>query len=401
MTDSKHSKNNPLANAKLDTLAIRAGQTRTFEQEHSEPIFTTSSYVFENAEQAAARFSGEDHGNVYSRYTNPTVRTFEERIAAMEGGEAAVATSSGMAAILSTCMALLKSGDHVVCSRSVFGTTVALFNRYFGKFGVSVSFVNPTDYDDWQNAIQDNTALLFLETPSNPLCDVVDIQRVADIAHKADALLVVDNCFCTPALQQPLKLGADIVVHSATKYIDGQGRCVGGAVVGSAEHMDDVLVFLRTAGPTMSAFNAWVFLKGLETLRIRMEAHSKNALELAQWLDAHPNVEKVFYAGLPSHAGHELATKQQRAYGGVLSFRVKGGKDEAWKVIDSTRVLSVTANLGDAKTTIVHPATTTHSRITQEERDAAGISDNLIRIAVGLEDIEDIKADLAMGLDSI
>ncbi|MFL0798362.1 MAG: O-succinylhomoserine sulfhydrylase [Cellvibrionaceae bacterium] len=401
MTDSKHSKNNPLANAKLDTLAIRAGQTRTFEQEHSEPIFTTSSYVFENAEQAAARFSGEDHGNVYSRYTNPTVRTFEERIAAMEGGEAAVATSSGMAAILSTCMALLKSGDHVVCSRSVFGTTVALFNRYFGKFGVSVSFVNPTDYDDWQNAIQDNTALLFLETPSNPLCDVVDIQRVADIAHKADALLVVDNCFCTPALQQPLKLGADIVVHSATKYIDGQGRCVGGAVVGSAEHMDDVLVFLRTAGPTMSAFNAWVFLKGLETLRIRMEAHSKNALELAQWLDAHPNVEKVFYAGLPSHAGHELATKQQRAYGGVLSFRVKGGKDEAWKVIDSTRVLSVTANLGDAKTTIVHPATTTHSRITQEERDAAGISDNLIRIAVGLEDIDDIKTDLAAGLDSL
>lgn len=397
MSDSKK----PLANAQLDTLAIRAGQTRSFEQEHAEPIFATSSYVFDSAEQAAARFSGEDHGNVYSRYTNPTVRVFEERIAAMEGGEQAVATASGMAAILSTCMALLKSGDHVVCSRSVFGTTVALFNRYMGKFGVEVTYVDPTDYSEWKNAVKDNTALFFLETPSNPLCDVVDIQQVADIAHGAEALLVVDNCFCTPALQQPLKLGADIVVHSATKYIDGQGRCVGGAVVGSAEHMDDVLVFLRTAGPTMSAFNAWVFLKGLETLRIRMEAHSANALALAQWLDAHPSVEKVFYAGLPSHPGHELATKQQRAYGGVLSFRVKGGKEEAWKVVDSLEVLSLTANLGDAKTTVVHPATTTHSRITQEERDAAGITDNLIRVAVGLEDIEDIKADLVRGLDSL
>ena len=326
---------------------MRAGQTRSPEGEHSEPIYTTSSYVFESAEAAAKRFTGEDPGNVYSRYTNPTVRMFQDRIAALEGGEAAVATASGMAAILSTCMALLSAGDHVICSRSVFGTTTALFTRYMQKFGVETTFVNPKDYDEWQAAIKDNTKLLFLETPSNPLCDVVDVARLAEMAHAREALLVVDNCFCTPALQKPLEQGADIVIHSATKYLDGQGRCVGGVVVGPAELLGDVLIFLRTAGPTMSPFNA-VFLKGLETLRLRMDAHCANAQTLAEWLDAQPEIEKVFYAGLPSHPGHELAAKQQRGFGGVLSFRVKGDQAAAWRFIDATRIMSLTANLGDA-----------------------------------------------------
>jgi len=399
------------AELNLDTLAVRAGQTRSQEGEHSEAIFTTSSYVFESAAHAAARFSGEEVGNVYSRYTNPTVRNFEERIAALEGAEKAVATSSGMAAILSTCMALLEKGDHVVCSRAVFGTTTALFNRYMKKFGVEVTFVSLTDFSQWQNALQKNTRLLFLETPSNPLCEVVDIQAIADLAHghKSDkgTLLVVDNCFCTPALQKPLQFGADVVIHSATKYLDGQGRCVGGVALGSEELMSDLVIFLRTAGPTMSAFNAWVFLKGLETLRLRMDAHSANALALAEWLQQQSLVEQVFYAGLPDHPGHDLATKQQRAYGGVLSFKVKnkqggqGSREDAWKFIDGTEVVSLTANLGDAKTTIVHPATTTHGRLSDEERREAGIADNLIRIAVGLEDIEDLKADMQRGFDSL
>lgn len=385
----------------FDTLAVRAGQVRSHEGEHSEAIYTTSSYVFASAAEAAARFSGDQPGNVYSRYTNPTVRTFEQRIAALEGGEAAVATSSGMAAILSTCMALLQQGDHILCSRSVFGTTTVLFNKFMAKFGVEVSFVDPTDYVAWQEAVKANTRLLFLETPSNPLCDVIDMKKVAIIAKQANALLVVDNCFCTPALQKPLEWGADLVIHSATKYLDGQGRVVGGVVVGPKILTDEVLGFVRSAGPTMSAFNAWVFLKGLETLRLRMQAHCANAQALAEWLHQQPQVEKVFYAGLPSHPGHALAAQQQTGFGGVLSFRVKGGKDAAWTVIDHTRVMSLTANLGDAKTTIVHPATTTHGRLSDDDKVRAGITDNLIRVAVGLESVADLQADLARGLSAL
>lgn len=383
----------------LDTLAVRAGQLRSQEGEHSEALFLTSSYVFANAQEAADRFSGNQAGNVYSRYTNPTVRNFEERIAALEGAEAAVGTSSGMAAILSTCIALLKSGDHIVCSRSVFGTTTVLFTKFLQKFGVTTTFVSPTDYAAWQAAFTPATKLVFVETPSNPLSDVIDIQRLADITHARNALLVVDNCFCTPALQRPLEFGADLIIHSATKYIDGQGRCLGGVVAGPKVLVDEVLGFVRSAGPSMSPFNAWVFLKGLETLRIRMEAHSRSALILAEWLHQHPNVEKVFYAGLPSHVGHELAAKQQSAFSGVLSFRVKGEREAAWTVIDATRIMSLTANLGDTKTTIVHPATTTHGRLTPEQKIEAGITENLVRISVGLEDVKDLIADLERGLN--
>ncbi len=388
-----------LAQFELDTLAVRAGQSRTHEGEHSEALFLTSSYVFGSAQEAADRFAGAQAGNVYSRYTNPTVRNFEERIAALEGAEAAVGTSSGMAAILSTCMALLKSGDHIVCSRSVFGTTTVLLNKFMQKFGVTMTFVAPTDYVAWQAAFTPATKLVFVETPSNPLSDVIDIQRLADITHSHNALLVVDNCFCTPALQRPLEFGADLIVHSATKYIDGQGRCLGGVVAGPKVLIDEVLGFVRSAGPSMSPFNAWIFLKGLETLRIRMEAHSRSALILAEWLDQHSKVEKVFYAGLPNHIGHELAVKQQSAFSGVLSFRVKGEREAAWKVIDATRIMSLTANLGDTKTTIVHPATTTHGRLTSEQKIEAGITENLIRISVGLEDIKDLIADLERGLN--
>jgi len=393
--------NDPLTGAGLDTQAIRTGHVRTPEGEHGEPLFLTSSYVFENAAEAAARFSGEQPGNVYSRYTNPTVRIFEERIAALEGAEQAVATSSGMAAILSTCIAFLKSGDHIVCSRNVFGTTTVLLDKYLAQFGIETTFVPLTELDQWQKAIRPETKILFLETPSNPLCEVADIPALATLAKNNDALLVVDNCFCTPALQLPLKLGADLVVHSATKYLDGQGRCMGGVVAGRSELVNEVLSFIRSAGPTMSPFNAWVFLKGLETLRLRMDAHSASALDLAQWLQQQPQVEKVFYAGLPDHPGHDLAAQQQRAFGGVLSFRVKGGQEQAWNVIDNTQVLSLTANLGDVKTTIVHPATTTHGRLSDDKKAETGITENLIRIAVGLEDIEDIKADLLRGLSAI
>lgn len=391
----------PYIDAELDTLAVRAGQVRTHEGEHSEALFLTSSYVFETAAEAAERFSGEQPGNVYSRYTNPTVRNFQDRIAALEGAEAAVATSSGMAAILSTCMALLKSGDHVVCSRSVFGTTTVLFTKYMQKFGVETTFVAPTDYEEWQAAVQDNTQLLFLETPSNPLSEIVDIPKLAEIAHGRDCLLVVDNCFCTPALQQPLALGADIVVHSATKFLDGQGRCMGGVVCGRHAEMDEVLGFIRTTGPTMSPFNAWVFLKGLETLRLRMDAHSASALEIAIWLDQQPEIERVYYAGLPSHPGHELAQAQQRAFGGVLSFTVKGDQASAWRFLDATKIMSLTANLGDTKTTIVHPASTTHSRLSEDDRAKAGIADTLIRVAVGLEAVADLKVDLQRGIAAL
>ena len=389
------------SNYQTETWAVRGGINRSEQAEHSEPIYLTSSYLFEDAEQAAERFSGREEGNVYSRYTNPTVKTFEDRLALMEGAEACVATSSGMAAILSTCMALLQSGDHIVCSRDVFGSTTVLLNKYLAKMGIQTTYVGLTDLNAWKSASTENTKLFFLESPSNPMCEIADIPAIAKIAKEIGAWLVVDNCFATPILQKPFELGADIVIHSATKYIDGQGRCLGGAVLGSQEDMDEVLGFLRSCGPCMSPFSAWVFLKGLETLGVRVRAHCENALALAEWLDAHPKVEKVFYAGLPSHSGHQLASEQMTGFGGVLSFRVKGGQKEAWTVIDSTELLSLTANLGDAKTTIVHPATTTHGRITDEERAAAGITDNLIRIAVGLEHIEDIKADLALGLDQL
>lgn len=390
-----------LREARPATLAVRAGQKRTPEGEHSEAMFLTSSYVFANAAEAAERFSGEQAGNVYSRYTNPGVRTFERRLAALEGAEQAVATSSGMAAILSTCMGLLKAGDHIVCSRSVFGTTTMLFNKFMAKFGLEISWVELSDLSAWQSAIRPETQMLFLETPSNPLCEVADLESLATLARQHGALLVVDNCFCTPALQRPLQWGADIVIHSATKYLDGQGRCLGGVVLGRSELMEEVLGFIRSAGPTMSPFNAWVFTKGLETLNLRMQAHSTNALELALWLREQAGVEKVFYAGLSDHPGHELAVKQQDAFGGVLSFQVRGGREQAWQLIDSTRMLSLTANLGDAKTTIVHPATTTHGRLSDAEKLETGIGENLIRIAVGIEDIEDIKADLMLGLNKL
>ncbi len=391
--------NEPLNDWAVATLAVRAGQQRTAEHEHAEPIFPTSSYVFDSAAQAAARFSGDEPGNIYSRFTNPTVRTFEQRLAAMEGGECCVATASGMAAILSTCMGLLQSGDHIVSSNAIFGTTVVLFNKFLAPFGVQTRYVPLTDLMAWRKAITANTRILFLETPSNPLTEVADIAALAALAHEHDCLLVVDNCLCTPALQQPLKLGADIVVHSTTKYIDGQGRCIGGAVVGNKDLVGEkIFGFLRTAGPSMSPFNAWVFLKGLETLSLRMRAHSQSALALAQFLQQHSHVVAVHYPGLESHPQHELARAQQSDFGGVLSFEVKGGKQAAWKVIDATRLLSITANLGDAKSTITHPATTTHGRLTDEERAQAGITDGLIRISVGLEDIKDIKIDLARGL---
>jgi O-succinylhomoserine sulfhydrylase len=386
----------------FETLAVRAGQVRTSEGEHSEPIFQTSSFVFKNAAQAAARFKGEEPGNIYSRFTNPTVRTFQNRLAALEGGESCVATASGMSAILATCMALLKSGDHLITSRGVFGATTCLFNNYIGKFGVDVSFVPLTDLDIWRDSIQPNTRLLFLETPSNPLVELVDIHALAEIAHEKDCLLVVDNCFCTPVLQKPLALGADLVIHSATKYLDGQGRCIGGAVVGNEELVGKELFgFLRTAGPTLSAFNAWTFTKGLETLSLRMRAISKNAQHLAEWLQDQPVVTRVYYPGLSSHPQHELAKRQQTGFGGIVSFEVEGGREAAWRLIDSTRLISITANLGDVKTTITHPATTTHGRLTDEQREYAGIQQGLIRIAVGLEAVADLKADLQRGFDTL
>ncbi len=384
----------------LETLAIRAGQVRTAEMEHSEPIFPTSSYVFETAAQAAARFRGDEPGNIYSRFTNPTTRTFEQRLAALEGGECCVATSSGMSAILSTCMGLLKSGDHIVSSRAIFGSTVILFNKYLKPFDVEVTYVPLTDLAAWEQAIRPETRMLFLETPSNPLTEIADIPALARLAKDRGCLLVVDNAFCTPALQLPLKLGADIVIHSATKYIDGQGRCVGGAVVGNRELVGEgVYGFLRTAGPTLSPFNAWVFLKGLETLSLRMKAHCDNALRLAQWLESHPNIERVHYPGLESHRQHALARAQQSGYGGIVAFEVRGGQEAAWKVVDSTRLLSITANLGDTKSTITHPATTTHGRLSDEEKAEAGIAPGLLRVSVGLENIDDLIADLQRGLD--
>ncbi len=382
----------------FETQAVRTGSIRSGEREHSEAIYLTSSFVYDSAQQAQAVFSGDEPGNVYSRYTNPSVRMFEERMAALEGGELACASSSGMAAILGMCMGLLKAGDHVVCSRSVFGTTVTVFNKYLAKFGVESTFVDFTDYQQWQEACRPETKLFFLETPSNPLGEVIDIERMAGIAHDNGAWLMVDNCFCTPALQQPLKLGADIVVHSTTKFIDGQGRCMGGVAVGSKELIGEMHLWQRAAGACMSPFNAWNFFKALETLSLRMEAHCRSAQELAEWLEQMPMIEKVYYSGLPSHSGHELAKKQQKAFGGVLAFTVKGGREQAWKVIDQLQIISRTANLGDTRSTVTHPATTTHSRLSDEDKQRAGITENLVRISVGLESVNDLKKDLESGL---
>ncbi|KAF0843829.1 O-succinylhomoserine sulfhydrylase [Methylovorus glucosotrophus] len=379
-----------------ETLGVRAGSEHTEFGENSEAIFLTSSFVFENAAQAAARFGGQEPGNIYSRFTNPTVTMFQNKLAALEGAELCVATSSGMAAILATVMGLCSAGDHVVASRSIFGTSVQLFSNILKRWGLETTFVSLTEPDEWRAAVKPNTKLFFVETPSNPLTEVCDITLLAGIAHEAGALLAVDNCFCTPALQKPLALGADIVIHSATKYIDGQGRCLGGAVLGRRDVLEPVYGFLRTAGPTMSAFNAWVFLKGLETLHVRMAAHVQNALALATWLEQQPAVARVYYPGLPSHPQHALAMRQQSGGGAIVSFELKGGKDAAWGLIDATRLISITANLGDAKSTITHPATTTHSRVSPEARAAAGIGDGLVRIAVGLEHIEDLKADLLL-----
>jgi O-succinylhomoserine sulfhydrylase len=381
------------------TLGVRAGQVRSQFQEHSEALYLTSSYVFENAAEAAARFGGSDEGMVYTRYTNPTVSMFQERLAALEGGESCVATSSGMAAILVAAMAHLRAGDHVVCSNAVFGATIQLFNTILGRFGVETTYVSPIRVEEWERAVKENTRLFFLETPSNPLTQISDVAALSVVAKRAGALLVVDNVFCTPVQQKPLELGADMVVHSATKYLDGQGRVLGGAVVGSKALVGDPMtVFLRTAGPALSPFNAWVLLKGLETLDLRVRAQSAAALELAQWLEAHPSIERVYYPGLASHPQHDLARRQQRGFGAIVSFDVKGGREAAWRVIDASRVMSITGNLGDVKTTICHPGSTTHGRISPAARAAAGIGEGLVRLSVGLEAVEDLRADLERGL---
>ena len=399
--DTKDAIANALVGAQSQTLAVRAGQSRTNEDEHSEALFLTSSYVFKDCADAQARFSGDIEGSVYSRYTNPTVRNFELRLAAMEGAEDCIATSSGMGAIMSMCLAHLSAGDHIVCSSDVFGSTVVLLNNFFAKFGVEISYVKLTDLNGWRDAIQANTKLFFIETPSNPLNEIGDIRALSALAKANNVIFAVDNCFCSPALQLPLSLGADIIIHSATKYIDGQGRCLGGAVVGSTEYIEPVRNVVRAGGPSMSPFNAWIFLKGLETLHLRMKAHSDSALAIAHWLESQAVIDVVFYAGLKSHSGHALAKTQQSQFGGVLSFRVKGDQAAAWRFIEATQLISLTANLGDAKSTIVHPATTTHSRLSPEARASAGITDNLIRVAVGLEALDDLLIDLQRGIDTL
>ena len=382
-----------------DTLAVRVGIDASAYGENSEALYLTSCFVQPDAATSARRFAGEEDGYTYSRTSNPSVTAFERRLAALEGSQAAIGTASGMSAILLMGMGLLKAGDHVVCSRSVFGSTMKLFASEFAKFGVETTFVSQTDVAEWRAALKPNTKLLFAETPTNPLTEVCDIAALAALAHDAGALLAVDNCFATPVLQKPLALGADLVIHSGTKYLDGQGRCVGGAVVGDQQRVGtDIFGFLRTAGPTLSPFNAWVFLKGLETLKLRMHAHSEAALQLATWLETQPAVERVYYPGLPSHPQHALAKRQQSGFGGIVSFDLRGGKAAAWALIDATRLISITANLGDAKSTITHPATTTHGRLTPQERAAAGIGDGLVRISAGLEDVADLQADLERGL---
>ncbi len=389
---------NENAQYQFDTLAIRAGQERSQFGEHSEALYLTSSFVFPSAAQAAALFAGEVEGFTYSRFTNPTVTLFQDRLAALEGAESCIATASGMSAILATALALLQSGDHIVSARGIFGASQALFGTILPKFGIHTTFVVGCDPAGFKAAIQPNTKLVFIETPSNPLTEVHDIAALAELAHGVGALLVVDNCFCTPALQRPIEFGADLIIHSATKHLDGQGRVMGGAVCGAKAPVEEVFKFMRTAGPSLSPFNAWVLLKGLETLNLRMQAHSVNALELARRLEKHPAIERVFYPGLPSHPQHALAQRQQSAGGAIVSFEVRGGRDAAWRVVDNCQLLSITSNLGDVKTTITHPATTTHGRVAPEARAEAGITENLVRIAVGLEAIDDIEADLLRGL---
>lgn len=386
----------------MATRGVRSGEQRSPADEHSPPIHMTSSFVFESAEACAARFAGDNPGNIYSRFHNPTVDAFCRRLAAMEGGESCVATASGMSSILATCLATLETGDHIVAAYTLFGSTIGLFNNYLSKLGIGISYVAPDDIEAWQQALTPETRMLFVETPANPLTQIVDIGALRDVADASDALLVVDNCFCTPALQRPLELGAHVVVHSATKYLDGQGRALGGAVVGDADIVGSrVFQCLRTCGPTMSPFNAWIFHKALETLEVRMRAHCDSAARLAQWLEAQPGVERVHYPGLTSHPQHELAASQQPGgFGGIVALRVAGGREGAFKLINSTRMISITGNLGDTRTTIVHPASTTHARISQEDRDRAGIGEGLVRISVGLENLEDIQADLTNGLTS-
>ena len=381
---------------KFETNSVRAGSIRSDQGEHSEALYLTSSYVFKDAKEAAARFENKDEGNIYSRFTNPSVKMFEDRLSILEGAEQCVATSTGMSAILACIMSLCETGDHIIASKSVFGTTIKLFDNILTKWGLQVTYVSLTDLNDWKKSVKNNTKLFFVETPSNPLTEICDIAALADLAHTSKSLLIVDNCFSTPAHQLPIEFGADVIIHSATKYLDGQGRCLGGAVLGKKNQMQHVANFLRSAGTSMSPFNAWIFFKGLETLKIRMDAHSSKALELARWLEQKKSVKKVFYPGLPSHPQHELAMRQQSSGGGIVSFEVDGGKDQAWKLIDSTKLISITANLGDTRSTITHPATTTHSRLSQQERDSSGITDNLIRIAVGLEDIDDLKSDISI-----
>ena len=393
----------------MQTIAVRAGQHRTDEGEHSEAIFTTSSYVYASASDAAAHFNGTKTGNVYSRHTNPSVRTFERRLAALENGERAVATASGMGAILTMCLAYLKAGDHLLAANQLFGSSIGLFNNYMTKFGVEVSYVDCTDNEAWARAVQSNTKVIYCESPSNPLAQICDIGYLSQLCQANDILLVVDNCFATPALQRPLDLGADVVIHSATKYLDGQGRVLGGALVGSDQLMQQAFTVVRSGGISMSPFNAWVFTKGLETLKLRMQAHCANANKVAAFLVSHPNVSKVHFSGLSDHPAHELAKHQHHmsdGYGAIMGFEVQSGSNRdataaAWHIIDATKMISITNNLGDAKTTITHPATTTHFRLTPEARTEAGVNDSLIRLSVGLEDVEDIIDDLARGLDSL
>lgn len=382
----------------FDTLAVRAGQQRSQFNEHAEALYLTSSFVFDSAAQAAARFSGEEAGNIYSRFSNPTVSMLQDRLAALEGAEACIATASGMSAILTTIMALLKSGDHIVASQSIFGATQQMLGNILPKFGIETTFVTGSEPAAFRAALRPNTKLLFIETPSNPLMTIFDIAALAEVAHGGGALLAVNNCFCTPALQRPLALGADLVIHSATKYLDGQGRVLGGAVCADKTLGEEIFKFLRTTGATLSAFNAWVILKGLETLDLRMRAQSASALALARWLEAQPQVARVHYPGLPSHPQHALAARQQSGHGAILSFEVKGGRESAWRLVNHCRLISITANLGDTKSTITHPASTTHGRVSPEARAASGVSENLLRIAVGLESIDDLQADLARGL---
>ena len=379
---------------KFKTKAIREGYQPTQEQEHSAAIFLTSSFRFDSAEQAAKRFDDKDQGNIYSRFTNPSVDAFQDKLAALEGAEQCLATASGMSAIFATIMTLLKPGEHMVASRGMFGTTIVLLNTVIQKFGIEVTFVDLPNLNDWKNSVQTNTKLFMLETPSNPLGEVVDLRALSAISKKNNIILAVDNCIMTPALQKPLALGADLVIHSATKYIDGQGRCLAGAIAGNNKLIDEISSFARSTGPTLSAFNAWIVFKGLETLSLRMKAHCKNAKKLAIWLNDQEFVKKVHYLGLESHPHHSIAKEQQSDYGGIVSFEVIGGRKEAFRLINNTKMISITANLGDAKSTITHPATTTHVRLSDEEKQQSNISENLIRISVGLEDIEDIIADI-------